>query len=132
MRMYRDPQRDVLAAPTDAALREAGPAVEAATGAELREEAVPGPAGGTKVNLRGRIRPAVVRYAGTGGAAHECVQSPAGRMMSRGAAVAALALGLVALALVDRAAAATVARDPAGRPRRGLQRRDAGGTDGRQ
>jgi hypothetical protein len=74
MRMFRDPQRDVLAAPTDAALREAGPAVEAATGAELREEAVPGPAGGTKVNLRGRMRAAVSRQAGTGGATHECVQ----------------------------------------------------------
>jgi len=76
MRMFRDPQRGGLAAPTDGALRDAAPAVEAVTGAELREEAVPGPAGGTKVNLRGRMRAAVSRHAGATGAMHECVQAP--------------------------------------------------------
>ncbi len=76
MRMFRDPQRGGLAAPTDAALREAAPAVETAPSAELREEAVRGPAGGMKVNLRGRMRAAVSRHAGAGGATHECVQEP--------------------------------------------------------
>ncbi len=76
MRMFRDPQRGVLAAPTDAGLGDAAPAVEAAAGAELREEAVRGPAGGTKVNLRGRMRAAVSRHAGVGGATHACVQEP--------------------------------------------------------
>jgi hypothetical protein len=55
-------------------LRAAAPAVEAAAGESLHEEAVRGPAGGVKVNLRGRMRAAVARRAGAGGAAHACVQ----------------------------------------------------------
>ncbi len=80
MRMYRDPETGRVGAPSAAAL-----AGEAARGAQrtsappnLTEEPVAGPAGGVKVNLRGRYRAAVTRRAsGSGPAAHECVGAAA-------------------------------------------------------
>lgn len=73
MRIYRDPETGAVGRPSALrAVEEGEPAAEAA--APLREEAVRSAAGGIKVNLRGRHRPAVVRQLdGTGAAVHECV-----------------------------------------------------------
>ncbi|MGE0519058.1 MAG: hypothetical protein AB7N53_07385 [Candidatus Binatia bacterium] len=80
MRMYRDPQTGRIGAPPPV---EPDPGAAAATSqavAPLVQEAVTVPAGGVKVNLRGRYRAAVTRGLSprNGGAVHECVQSNAG------------------------------------------------------
>jgi hypothetical protein len=75
MRIYRDPETGAVGPPSAAALR-ATRAAEPAAAAEsgLQEEPVRAAAGGVKVNLRGRHRPAVVRHLdGDGTAVHECV-----------------------------------------------------------
>jgi hypothetical protein len=75
MRIYRDPDTGAVGRPSASGLRaveEAEPTAEVAE--PLREESVRSPAGGIKVNLRGRHRPAVVRQLdGDGTAVHECV-----------------------------------------------------------
>jgi hypothetical protein len=80
MRMYRDPETGAVGRPSAAALQaEVGADRAAAPAAPLVEEAVRGPAGGVKVNLRGTRRPAVVRHAGPPGVVvHECVEEAGG------------------------------------------------------
>lgn len=73
MRIYRDPETGAVGRPSaQRAEQDTEPAAE--TAAPLQEESVDSPAGGIKVNLRGRHRPAVVRQLdGNGAAGHECV-----------------------------------------------------------
>lgn len=77
MRMYRDPETGAVGRPSAAALRaDAAAPSAAALPQAMPEEPVQAAAGGVKVNLRGRHRPAVVRYADPGApAVHECVDA---------------------------------------------------------
>lgn len=78
MRMYRDPDTGVIGSPPPGvAVVESAPRPQAAL--EDRSEGLTvepgGPAGGVKVNLRGRFRAAVQRHADESGVSgHECVE----------------------------------------------------------
>jgi hypothetical protein len=80
LRLYRDPDTGKIGAPPPAVL--ADQAAQAAARAqanaveELTEEPVAAPAGGVKVNLRGRFQPAVTRQVSRPGVI-ECVQPEA-------------------------------------------------------
>lgn len=76
MRMYRDPETGRVGAPSAAVLSNQAARAAERTNAppELTAEPVAVPAGGVKVNLRGRYRAAVTRHdGGSGPASHECV-----------------------------------------------------------
>jgi hypothetical protein len=79
MRVYRDPATGVIGAPPPGAFVESAPralAVQEGGAEPLIAEPVQGPAGGVKVNLRGRYRAAVVRHAGPEGVGqNECVET---------------------------------------------------------
>jgi hypothetical protein len=83
MRMYRDPDTGLVGAPPPGAVtgESAARAEQALRSAAapappaLAEEPVAGPAGGFKVNLRGRFRAEVMRRADAADrTGHECVQ----------------------------------------------------------
>jgi len=80
MRMYRDPASGAIGAPPPAAVIQSAPRAaltESTAPAEpLVEEPVRVPAGGVKVNLRGRFRATVMRHADADGISqNECVET---------------------------------------------------------
>lgn len=78
MRRYRNGQAVGAPAAAERGLSEADASGDDA-GAPLQEEAVSSPAGGVKVNLRGRHRAAVTRrVTGGNGNGHECTQDGRG------------------------------------------------------
>ena len=79
MRMYRDPATGSIGAPPPGAPAFAVPEQRELSNSTtgLSEEPVAAPAGGVKVNLRGRFQAAVRRDVGIGnGAVHHCVEQP--------------------------------------------------------
>lgn len=78
MRMYRDPDSGRIGAPPAAAFVGGAEPAQPNAAEDLASEPVTAPAGGVKVNLRGRFQAAVQRHVGVSGpAAHSCVQAGA-------------------------------------------------------
>lgn len=77
MRMYRDPVTGAVGGPPAAAQRltaNAEGAAAAAARSDLQAEPVTAPAGGVKLNLRGRFQSAIRRQAGPEGSrGHRCL-----------------------------------------------------------
>jgi hypothetical protein len=73
MRIYRDPRSGVIGAPAPGAAEPEAAALQAEAADDLREEPVTVPAGGVKLNLRGRYRSSIQRQVGSGAQhPHEC------------------------------------------------------------
>lgn len=77
MRVVRDPQSGALIVPPAERMANDAAAMAVGSTAELVVEPVEGPAGGVKIDLRGRARAAVTRQAGDPSSAwHECIELP--------------------------------------------------------
>jgi hypothetical protein len=81
LRLYRDPETGKIGGPPAGSLTEqaekAAASAPQGTAEELSEEPVTAPAGGVKVNLRGRFQPAATRRGSQPGVV-ECTQPGAG------------------------------------------------------